>query len=578
MPRRFSPLLVLAHVAVGVYRADIDFGDEASLSAFNRTDFCGIVDKLRSGEVQLTQALQGYHVTFAAAVDPTTKDWFYESEDHEMSGLHVQLLEVLAKKGEFTFDVVSHPISAFEPGMGWTEYYATATKYFDAALSQGMVTVSKANRGLVTPYPFVDMSIIAVQYADSSPPSLLTMWGLDNDTFFKFASPLSNELWGAFFLVTLATSAAYYWVERIADKGDPFPKFKTIYEGLTTFTGTGNFEPRSRGGKLMSFSYAFVVLVLVSSYTANLAVVLVKSELQTPCSTFTECVAPGTETTVCVVQGTTQEEWVLDEYAYLEKEGRVVRTAAELTGLKNQECDIALVTQDIVDVAMVSKAYNEDCTLTQFDNRLVFIGGGWMTASSYEGKCRNVMRDSLNALMTSLSHTGDIEKLYKSRIDEARTQDTCTGEIAEEDVSLPISSMSGLFVLHFVSILIALIWRSTKKGKQKDAAPAADKGAASRPLLQGEGEPASGAAGEDGKEEAAQSPGDVSVSHSISHAVFGSAEDVEKEYADSDDEVNDKLEQAEKERKHMEKLIERNNEVLGKKIDEVKDLIAGLKK
>jgi hypothetical protein len=131
--------------------------------------------------------------------------------------------------------------------------------------------------------------------------------------------------------------------------------------------------------------------------------------------------------------------------------------------LMSEKCSIAVMTKEFSDEALVSKEYNADCNLRILDEHLLHASGGWMIKSSHEGNCRNILRDSLNALMTSLSHSGEIDRRYRAAMKKYATQESCSDEVNDEDISLPFSSMSGLFAIHLICMIFALImrWRKT---------------------------------------------------------------------------------------------------------------------
>jgi hypothetical protein len=299
----FLLTLACGRVARAAYNPAIDFNQPSMPNL--RTNFCDLPDKLRTGELHLVNALRGYNISALVRFD--TRIWFHESETGEMTGLQAELMELVSKKGGFTWSVTSTPVSSSH-GMSITDFLDVSLNYFDVVVTVNMCTEERAVRGIQSPFPFCDMSVIALQYHRHSEESGWDVLGLRPSSFFRFTRPLSPGLWFGFLVVSLATSAIYLVVEKIDPKGRHHPRLHAMYQGLTTFTGAGSFDPVTRGGKLMSLSFSFVVLVLVSSYTANLAVVLVTQELNEPCSTLAECVIPGTRDKVCVLPGSAEEE------------------------------------------------------------------------------------------------------------------------------------------------------------------------------------------------------------------------------------------------------------------------------
>merc|ERR1711862_60316 len=90
--------------------------------------------------------------------------------------------------------------------------------------------------------------------------------------------PFTWDLWLAIVVSFLVTGAAYKVLEQGQDDIPDGTGFRPVlYLAAASFTGGGGFSPKTRLGMLFTFSWTFAILLLASSYTANLASFFVSS-------------------------------------------------------------------------------------------------------------------------------------------------------------------------------------------------------------------------------------------------------------------------------------------------------------
>jgi hypothetical protein len=427
---------------------------------------------LANGSLELSQALEGVHLNFVTALyDPA---WFDEpvgnSDPTLMTGFHVDLARLLAHHGQFTYTITSVPTSSFAPNLTWTEYLEASTQRFDVNLDWWLATEERAILGLQPPLAFLDLSLVPTVEGEIEEA---TMW----DNFGSFARPIAPSLWLTFLGISLVTAVIYYIFEKdysndTWDRHDKTRKkmLNSLFLALTSYTGSQPFTPGTNTGKMLSLTYSFFILLLVSGYTANLAVFLVIEQSVTVCESFETCVNDGRS--VCVMKGTELDHWLTDSYGYLDTARRIVRAdVSPWPGLVSGECDIVVDSYIGYEIAKVRKDYNTDCTLSRSgESALQHYGGGWMSRTDYLQGCTSVLRDALAVHMLRLSSSGEIQDLLDAFVASQQTQictDTSESDISKSATSLEWYTMLGPIVIHVIGIVVAFVFYLTRSVKQR---------------------------------------------------------------------------------------------------------------
>jgi hypothetical protein len=118
-------------------------------------------------------------------------------------------------------------------------------------------------------------------------------------SLFSFLSPFSTGLWGAIILEILIAGAIFYWMEGPSvqlveneelelSKGYIAGLVDGIYFSFTVFTGVAHINPKTPGGKLVLLAQGWFVVIIISSYTANLASALTNSDYKSPINKWSD--------------------------------------------------------------------------------------------------------------------------------------------------------------------------------------------------------------------------------------------------------------------------------------------------
>ena len=377
---RFAALVT---TVVAVYDSSLDFKTDGGLPLDQRASLCVQARAMLNGSLATRDALRGLHLTMLTPLyDPP---WFDEpignTDPALMTGLHASLAAELAKSAGFTYTIVSHPLSSFEPDLSWTDYLLLASQRYDLVLDWWAQTQQRTAMGLTSPYTFLDMSIVpATRLGKSEGESLTDLMGIA-------MKPFTTGLWLVVLGCTLVTAFAFIMIEgrAVADQ-DRFDDFEAadaswyslvgeaLYLGFIQLTGAGGYNPGTTLGKLLFAGYSLFVLFAVNSYTANLAASAITTQVA-KCNSFEACTAKGHR--VCVRSGTASDSVVTRLHGELGEQ--IVRTTSEWMSLDAGDCEIIAAPKVILDLQKVDGDYNEDCSIERIGvHPINTMDGGWM--------------------------------------------------------------------------------------------------------------------------------------------------------------------------------------------------------
>eukprot|EP00929_Paragymnodinium_shiwhaense_P076180 TRINITY_DN39114_c0_g1_i2.p1 TRINITY_DN39114_c0_g1~~TRINITY_DN39114_c0_g1_i2.p1 ORF type:complete len:569 (+),score=73.96 TRINITY_DN39114_c0_g1_i2:338-2044(+) len=447
----------------------------------------------------MEDALQG--LTIHGAVTFWDPALVSVNSDGEWSGFHYDLMKELATRGGFDFQFHYHPKS---DDMGWSDWLYETIELYDVSVEYWLPTPGRMARGAFPTFGIVDTSSLFA--AHTRTPEKSTNW-------LSFLSPLSIEVWLLFLSLAALTAVAYMFAEWNADGSDlgdtPADKvYDSFFFSFVTVTGASTFSPKTWGGKLIAWSWAWCVLLAVSAYTANLAAFLIiKPGSENPFDSLDAALAGGKS--VCVWKGTPQEEY-LDMYignhfpSY-----RALRQTSKhpMQALVDGDCDAALAAKIEVEVAQETLQMNPCCTLGQVGGDLTFTEGSWMINNDYQ-TCSMLVRDVLYLHSVAVKESGFLSQLHEEYVSKKSDQhcytedvvkDRCPdgvtpvdssggrrlkakskGSVAgaaassegaggdgEEDALQP-DAMAGMFLIHFLFLGVGILQRAIKIVKKTD--------------------------------------------------------------------------------------------------------------
>ena len=428
----------------------------------HRTDLCSRAQAVVNGSLAVGRALEGMSLTFLAAAYGGNELLFaVDATTGVQTGFQVDLMALVAEKAGFDYTINTILPSAFS-SMTWSEYLEESLTRYDANIDWWMETTSRMENNMKLLYGIFDLSLGASQFFTVGAPDF---W---SETFISFAAPFTPQLWAFFCLTTVLTAIAYLFLERRKNQTDIRPGAplyekvgNIVYLGFVQATGGGGYDPSTGSGKLVLLSYSFLILLVVSAYTANLATFLVtpdvpsgvdRSGMTVSYASLETAVDAGAK--VCVYDGTPAHEWLLENHP----DADVVPTASvPHSGLAAGECDVAVATELNYQFALVDEELNKGCQLGPLEPYVRMYRGGWMANLDYHMKCTSLVSDTLGYHLLQLDHDGSLGTLVDA-MNGAATTATCSEEEEVSAAQLDFIDMSGCFFIHGVICALTALY------------------------------------------------------------------------------------------------------------------------
>ncbi|CAM9188172.1 unnamed protein product [Choristocarpus tenellus] len=247
-----------------------------------RQDWCPEYHAVNVQELVVTDALRGKNVTVAMIkdyYDPVYMEYDEEGDDFS-GGFLLDILSAVALEGGFEVIPIALDTPNLEGGETWSDWLLHTFPRVDLVSIWYGDSASRRVSGALFPFWFMDISlkIAKLKYSNDSPISLAS--------FFSFLTPFTLWVWLSILIGTVLTAALVWLFEHKGNK-DMFPPpfnvnplqgiLLSIYHGASLFTQSGNWLPATPVGRLVSWSWSVVVLVVIATYSAELTSSLIGS-------------------------------------------------------------------------------------------------------------------------------------------------------------------------------------------------------------------------------------------------------------------------------------------------------------
>ncbi|XP_046736501.1 glutamate receptor ionotropic, kainate 2 isoform X10 [Diprion similis] len=306
---------------------------------------------------------------------------------------------------------------------------------------------------------------------------------------FSFMNPLAVEIWlsmlGAYVIVSLtiwivARFSPYEWVEP-PPCDIPLPRTVNDFTLANSFwftVGTlmqqgSDLNPKATSTRIVGGIWWFFTLIIISSYTANLAAFLTVERMITPIENAAD-LAEQTEISYGTLEGGSTMTFFRDSkigiyqkmWRFMESKKPAVFVSTYEEGVKRVlEGDYAFLMES----TMLDYAVQRDCNLTQIGGLLDSKGYGIATPKG------SPWRDKISLAILELQEKGVIQILYDKWW--KNTGDVCNRDEKSKESkanALGVENIGGVFVVLLcglaLAILVAILefcWNS-KKHAQSD--------------------------------------------------------------------------------------------------------------
>ncbi|XP_076628802.1 glutamate receptor ionotropic, kainate 2 isoform X6 [Colletes latitarsis] len=369
-----------------------------------------------------------------------------------------------------------------------------------ADLAVASMTINYARESVIDfTKPFMNLGIGILFKVSGRMPSRL----------FSFMNPLAVEIWlsmlGAYVMVSLAIwivarFSPYEWVEPRAcpsckcplqgghvsaldPDSDDIPLLRTVNEftlanSFWFMVGTlmqqgSDLNPKATSTRIVGGIWWFFTLIIISSYTANLAAFLTVERMITPIENAAD-LAEQTEISYGTLDGGSTMTFFRDsKIGIYQKMWRFMESKSKSVFVQSYEEGVKKVLESnyafLMESTMLDYAVQRDCNLTQIGGLLDSKGYGIATPKG------SPWRDKISLAILELQEKGVIQILYDKWW--KNTGDVCNRDEKSKESkanALGVENIGGVFVVLLcglaLAILVAILefcWNS-KKNVQSD--------------------------------------------------------------------------------------------------------------
>lgn len=448
---------------------------QGDYSVSYRQNFCEIQKKIDNEELVVSSALEGLNVHVALATDTDFvkvkgegKDRYFDDDD---PGILVEILDLVAKQGNFSWRDTFVFIDPPENGTLWSDLLFWEIDTYDVSANWWYETVERIGRGATFPATWYDATMIIIA-KDNNPISRNSILG--EIAWFK---PFTAGVWGAIFVTLLISGLVIFFLQELfspsASNGDEqisggnllSSATTHIHRSFITFTlQAGGGDEISHPGRLHSLSLGFFSMLLLSAYTANLASYLVvENTANSAIQVQSVRDIVNNRKSICVFGNTAIQQEIEKVY----EDALIVKYNSDkalLIGLKNDECDYAILGKQGWNIYHRDKEVNNDCSLHRVGRDFRRIDAGFATVSDAATKCTSLVRDTFNVHLRSLQNE-KLDELWIKFFEARRSLDTADCKLEKdivldatdyEMVTLNVINVGDVFLMHFFFIFVSL--------------------------------------------------------------------------------------------------------------------------
>ncbi|KAF2883312.1 hypothetical protein ILUMI_22872, partial [Ignelater luminosus] len=398
-------------------------------------------------------------------------------------GFCIDLLRSIAGQVEFDYVirlVPDHMYGVYDPETKEWNGIVKELKEKRADLAVASMTINYARESVIDfTKPFMNLGIGILFKVPTSQPTRL----------FSFMNPLAIEIWlyvlAAYMLVSftlfvMARFSPYEWnnPHPCHQDSDVVENQFSVSNSFWFITGTflrqgSGLNPKATSTRIVGGIWWFFTLIIISSYTANLAAFLTVERMITPIETAQD-LAEQTEISYGTLEGGSTMTFFRDSKIDIyQKMWRVMESRIPSVFVQSYEEGIQKVLEGdyafLMESTMLDYAVQRDCNLTQIGGLLDSKGYGIATPKG------SPWRDKISLAILELQEKGVIQILYDRWW--KNTGDVCTRDDKSKESkanALGVENIGGVFVVLLcglaLAILVAILefcWNS-KKNAQTD--------------------------------------------------------------------------------------------------------------
>ncbi|EDV34857.2 uncharacterized protein Dana_GF15914, isoform B [Drosophila ananassae] len=344
-----------------------------------------------------------------------------------------------------------------------------------ADLAVASMTINYARESVIDfTKPFMNLGIGILFKVPSSQPTRL----------FSFMNPLAIEIWFYVLAAYMLVSFALFVMARFSpyEWKNPHPCYKetdlvenqfSISNSFWFITGTflrqgSGLNPKATSTRIVGGCWFFFCLIIISSYTANLAAFLTVERMISPIESAAD-LAEQTDISYGTLEGGSTMTFFRDsKIGIYQKMWRYMENRKSSVFVKTYEDGIKRVMDGnyafLMESTMLDYAVQRDCNLTQIGGLLDSKGYGIATPKG------SPWRDKISLAILELQEKGIIQILYDKWW--KNTGDVCNRDDKSKESkanALGVENIGGVFVVLLCGLALAVVvaifefcWNSKK--------------------------------------------------------------------------------------------------------------------
>jgi len=398
--------------------------------------------------------------------------------NNRFEGFCVDLLEQIANQVGFNYQielVQDNNYGALNLTTGEWNGLVRELMERNADIAVGAMTINFARESVIDfTKPFMNLGISILFKIPSGKPTRL----------FSFMNPLAVEIWlyvlaayvlVSFTLFVMARFSPYEWnnPHPCVIENDVMENQFSINNSFWFITGTflrqgSGLNPKAASTRIVGAIWWFFTLIIISSYTANLAAFLTVDKMITPIENA-EDLARQKEIAYGTLSGGSTMTFFRDsKIKTYQKMWDYMEYKKPSVFVKNYDEGVKRVKKGnyafLMESTMLDYVVQRDCNLTQIGGLLDSKGYGIATPKGSK------WRDPLSLAILELQEKGTIQMLYNKWW--KNTGDVCTRQDKSKDSKahpLSVQNIGGVFVVLLCGLALAIMvailefcWNSRK--------------------------------------------------------------------------------------------------------------------
>ena len=269
----------------------------------------------------------------------------------------------------------------------------------------------------------------------------------------QFGVPFSGTLWILSIFIFIF-NGLLLWLFRPPYRSDE-NVFYFLYRSVNAFAGEKIEDDHNLPSMIATIGYNFLLLVLLSSYVANLAAVLISSSSSTTLSVNSFQEASDKGLTICIQTGSAPVALVRAVYPdlkMLELKNPYLVVLGPNAGLC---AGYASGTSNVLG-NLVSAETNPQCNLVRTNSIAAYAPYSHSYyGADFDSRCTRFLGDILSIGMQQLI-VEDFPALSMQRQLSAFSTVSCP-TAGPDSLSIPVSKLVGIFVLYLIAVVVAVI-------------------------------------------------------------------------------------------------------------------------